>query len=189
MFERNMTSNAHQIIRSHLKGLNKNNLVAVDGTVGNGLDLAFLMQLETVERVIGFDIQQEAINTGNNLAGECNKHVELILDSHHHIDKYIDKINIAMFNLGYLPKGDKKIVTRCETSMLAIEKTIERLADGGILTIMTYQGHDEGNKEYQKIDTYLSNFYDRSVNVFNLSLKNTYKSCPNLYVVIKNCHS
>ncbi len=186
MFERNMTCNAHQIIKNHLQNLNKSDLVAVDGTVGNGFDLFFLASLKEVEQIIGFDIQQEAITTSRKRIEQCDKHIEVFLDSHHHIDQYIKKIDIGMFNLGYLPKGDKTIVTCAETSLLAIQKTIELLTDGGILTIMTYSGHEEGHKEYQDIDKYLSRFYDRSINVFNLSLKNTHKACPTLYVITKN---
>ncbi len=186
MFERNMTYNAHQIIKNHLQNINKNDLVAVDGTVGNGFDLFFLASLKQVEYIIGFDIQQEAISTSCKRTKDCNKQIELFLDSHHHIDQYIKKVDIGMFNLGYLPTGDKTIVTCAKTSLLAIQKTIELLTDGGILTIMTYSGHEEGYKEYQEIDKYLSHFYDRSINVFNLSLKNTHKECPSLFVIKKS---
>lgn len=185
MFEQSMTCNAHEIIRKHLQTSQKEGVTAVDGTLGNGGDLLFLTSLPAVDHIIGFDIQQEAINNSKACIEGCNKHIELFLDSHHHIERYIQKVDIAMFNLGYLPKGDKKITTVADISLLAIQKTIALLEKGGILTVMTYRGHETGYKEYELLSTYFSGLYEPTLKIFNLSLVNTQKPCPNLYVIIK----
>jgi 16S rRNA C1402 N4-methylase RsmH len=185
MFDKSMTRNAHDIIKNHVLKLNKKELLAVDATVGNGQDLLFLAELEEVNHIVGFDIQEAAIQICYKHVSGFNKPIELFLDSHHHIDQYVQKVDIAMFNLGYLPTGNKEIVTRVDSSLEAIKKTIQLLSNDGILTIMTYPGHEEGYREHEEIEKYLSHFYDKEINIFNLSLKNTYKICPNIYVIIK----
>ena len=55
------------------------------------------------------------------------KHVTLIHDGHENIlndipSDIIGNVDAAIFNLGYLPKGDKSIVTKPETTIQAIEK-------------------------------------------------------------------
>ncbi|MEJ7220935.1 class I SAM-dependent methyltransferase, partial [Staphylococcus gallinarum] len=84
-------------------------------TCGNGNDTLFLAQNVPNGFVYGFDIQQLAItNTEQKVATFSN--VKLIKDSHNNVKQYIKaehigKIDAAIFNLGYLPKGDKSIVT------------------------------------------------------------------------------
>ena len=53
----------------------------------------------------------------------------------------------AMFNLGYLPAGDKSIRTSAANSVRAIRAAVERLVPGGILTVLAYTGHAGGAEE------------------------------------------
>ena len=79
--------------------IEKNNYnIAVDFTMGNGYDTLFLSGL--ANKVYSFDIQEQAlVNTKERLKDVNN--VELILDSHEHVDKYVDRIDVGIFNLGY----------------------------------------------------------------------------------------
>ena len=61
-----------------------------------------------------------------------------------------------MFNLGYLPGGDKRITTMRETTMPAIVSAIDLLAPDGILNIAVYPGHAEGEAEGKMICDYLT---------------------------------
>ena len=61
-----------------------------------------------------------------------------------------------MFNLGYLPGGNKKITTMRETTMPAIEAAISLLDRDGILLIAIYPGHEEGDAEGKMVGEYLS---------------------------------
>ena len=54
-----------------------------------------------------------------------------------------------VFNLGYLPGGDKKTVTRTECTLAALEQAAALIAPNGLLSVMCYPGH-EGGKEEQK---------------------------------------
>lgn len=134
--------------------------VAVDFTMGNGHDTEFLSK--TVgERghVFAFDIQEQALasTTDNLRKAGCPDNYTLILDSHHNVKKYVDvPIKAGMFNLGYLPGGNKSITTMRETTMPAIEAAISLLDKDGIILIAVYPGHAEGDAEGKMICEYLS---------------------------------
>ena len=61
-----------------------------------------------------------------------------------------------MFNLGYLPGGDKSITTMRATTLPAIEAAIDLLGKDAILLIAVYPGHPEGDAEGKEITEYLS---------------------------------
>lgn len=145
-----------QFILAHLKEGD----VAADFTMGNGHDTEFLCKTVGERgRVYAFDIQEMAVNsTRENLKkAECPQNYTLIHDSHHNAAKYIDgKIKAGMFNLGYLPGGDKNITTMRETTMPAIEAAISMLDRDAILCVAIYPGHEEGDLEGQMVCEYLS---------------------------------
>ena len=51
------------------------------------------------------------------------------------------------FNLGYLPKGNKEIVTKPETTIMAINEIFDILSIEGIIILVIYHGHEEGKVE------------------------------------------
>ena len=133
--------------------------VAVDFTMGNGHDTAFLSKtVGESGHVYAFDIQQQAIDsTAQLLKSEgCPDNVTLVHASHHLVKDYVKQpYRAGMFNLGYLPGGDKRITTMRETTMPAIEAAIDLLAPDGILNIAVYPGHEEGEAEGKMICEYL----------------------------------
>ena len=185
MLSRNMTQNVHLIIESHLKMWGKENLIAMDGTLGNGYDLEFLNSQKQISTIYGFDIQEKAIETSKERINETEKKIYFIQDSHHHLETYISTpIDLALFNLGYLPGADKSIVTKAQTTLEAIEKTIGKLTDCGMLVIMTYPGHEEGLREHEMIRTYLSSLQKKNLSVLQLNVNNVKKPCPNCFLII-----
>lgn len=124
-----------------------NEAVAVDATMGNGNDTAFLAKLS--QKVYAFDVQEQAlINTRKRLDEQKIDNAQLILDGHEHVDQYVSEpIRVAIFNLGYLPSADKTIITKPNTTLEAIKKILERLEDGGRVSLMIYYGHEGGNVE------------------------------------------
>ena len=109
-----MIKNCNGILNLFLQDYKDKNLVAVDMTLGNGNDLRKLFRTLGKESVFyGFDIQELSIqNTKDKFSENELSKINLILDSHEYIDKYVkENIDIAVYNLGYLPKGEKKIVT------------------------------------------------------------------------------
>lgn len=134
--------------------------VAVDFTMGNGHDTEFLCRtVGATGRVYAFDIQEQAIvSTRAHLETcGCPQNYTLIHDSHHRLCDYVhEPINAGMFNLGYLPGGDKRITTMRETTMPAVEAAISMLADDGVLCIAVYPGHAEGEAEGEMLSEYLA---------------------------------
>ena len=133
---------------------------AVDFTMGNGHDTEFLSKtVGESGRVYAFDIQASAVeSTRKNLAtAGCPDNYTLIHDSHHNVKNYVkEPIKAGMFNLGYLPGGDKSITTMRATTLPAIEAAIELLGKDAILLIAVYPGHPEGDAEGREITEYLS---------------------------------
>lgn len=134
--------------------------VAVDFTMGNGHDTEFLCRtVGDSGKVYAFDIQEQAVNsTGKHLAESgCPGVYTLIHDSHHNVKKYVSEpIKAGMFNLGWLPGGDKSITTLRETTLPAIEAAISLLAPDGVICVAVYPGHAEGDAEGRLITEYLS---------------------------------
>lgn len=145
-----------QFILTHLREGD----VAVDFTMGNGHDTEFLSKtVGPSGHVYAFDIQEQAVSsTAANLkAAGCPENYTLIRDSHHNAKNYIDcKIKAGMFNLGWLPGGDKSITTMRETTMPAIEGAIEMLGEDAVLTVAVYPGHPEGDAEGKMIEEYFA---------------------------------
>jgi len=124
---------------------------AADFTMGNGYDTLFLSRTVGEKgRVFAFDIQQSALESTAKRLKENNapENYQLICDSHHNLKNYIDTpIKAGMFNLGYLPGGDKSVTTKRETTLKAVSDAISILAPDGILLIAVYPGHEEGDIE------------------------------------------
>ena len=145
-------------ILQHLKEGN----TAVDFTMGNGHDTLFLSKtVGESGRVYAFDIQPDALISTEKRLKENNapENYTLICDSHHNAGKYVEgTIKAGMFNLGYLPGGDKRITTKRETTLAAIKTAVELLSPEGILLIAVYPGHEEGEIEGELIHEMLSQF-------------------------------
>ena len=124
---------------------------AVDYTMGNGHDTAFLSKAVGENgKVYAFDIQESALlSTAENLKREnCPDNYTLICASHHRVKEFVQgPVKIGMFNLGYLPGGDKRITTLRETTLEAVKSAIELMGSDSALLIAVYPGHEEGEIE------------------------------------------
>lgn len=133
---------------------------AVDFTMGNGYDTEFLCRtVGESGHVYAFDVQKQAVESTAKRLQEvgCPQNYTLIHDSHHNVKNYVKTpIRAGMFNLGWLPGGDKSITTMRETTMPAIEAAIDLLDEDGIINIAIYPGHEEGDLEGKMIVDYLS---------------------------------
>ena len=176
---------------SHL--LLKENIAAgdtvVDATAGNGHDSKFFFFLLGNEgEVYSFDIQQEAVNKSRELLEENDlaAQVKLILDSHANLDQYLTKkIKAAVFNLGYLPGGDKNIITRKESTITALDKLTSLLKDNGIIILVIYSGHPGGEEEKKAILDFASKLNHKKFNVLNYEFLNQPGSPPQVLAVKK----
>ena len=75
------------------------------------------------------------------------------LQSHLDLMKSQDEssIKVVVFNLGYLPGGDKNVVTVPEVTMATIEASRTALREGGCISVTCYPGHAEGRMEEEQV--------------------------------------
>lgn len=115
---------------------------AIDATCGNGHDTYVLAGLANV---VGMDIQKSAIeNTAKRLEGRS---ATLHCMCHSRIDELGIKPKLVVYNLGYLPGGNKALTTELSTTQVSLQKALRMLDCPGALSIMCYPGHAEGAKE------------------------------------------
>lgn len=160
----------------------------IDATMGNGNDTLFLRKLVgSSGKVFAFDIQTTAINNTNALLMVHGLHdsVELIHGGHEDMDLYVhENIAAAMFNLGFLPKGDHQIITNPQTTILAIEKALLLLLPNGIITISIYYGHEGGLAEKDAVLRFVEGLNQREFSVLKLDFINQ-KNCPPVLIAIE----
>lgn len=153
-----------------------NGNVVADFTMGNGNDTLWLAQrVGTYGRVYAFDIQEDALKNTEKLLAEkgCLEQCTLIHDSHHRLAEYIkEPIDAGIFNLGFLPGGDKRVTTLRETTLPAIEAAINAVKPGGCLLIAIYPGHEEGCIEGQLICEMLAKRDQREFSAYRFNVLN-----------------
>ena len=176
----------HSLLKAHLE----QGSTVIDATVGNGNDLLFLMkQVGSEGSVIGFDIQKDAIDTTQDKinSNKLTTDTRLILDGHENMAKYVDaeSVNAILFNLGYLPKSDKNIITKPSTTIQAIESGLTLLVTGGMMTIMVYYGHDGGNIEKEAVEEYLETLDQNNYTVMKYAPVNQINQPPYLLIIEK----
>lgn len=137
-----LTELAHAAVRECLRPGD----IAVDATVGNGHDATFLAELVgPTGHVFGFDVQAAA------LARPVGSNVTLFLADHATMAAVLaghrGRVAAVMFNLGYLPGGDKAVTTRAESTVRACDGAVSLLRPGGVLTVVAYRGHPGGADE------------------------------------------
>ena len=141
---------AHNILREHIQI----NDIVIDATIGNGHDTLFLAnQIGPLGKVFGFDIQQTLNRFRTHFQLDC---LSLFHASHETMAEKIPRqfhgnISAIMFNLGYLPGGDKSIITSTHSTINTLNTACSLLSDKGIITVIAYPGHKGGKKETAEI--------------------------------------
>lgn len=182
---------AHNLIRDTLHPGD----IAVDATVGNGHDTLFLIeQVSPSGRVFGFDIQQTAIDLTKEKFQQTHSPECLTLIHASHADMsdkipahYHGNIKAIMFNLGYLPGGDKSIITRTDSTVMALNSAIRILSSNGIITVMAYPGHPGGDLETDQVKSWCEQLDDNQFKISIIYSKEHKESAPRLFVVSKMC--
>lgn len=188
----NLISKNTELIMHICKGYINEQTIAVDGTLGNGFDTINLIK-SGVNSIYSFDIQEIAIDRAkeniNKFLQKENmahliKNIHLIKDCHTNINKYVDKIDLAIFNLGYLPKGDKKLTT-ANTSLQAIKTCLEILSKNGICCISLYHGHNDGKIERDKILYFAKSLNNKRFHCLHIQAINQKNSPPEVLMITK----
>ena len=157
--------------------------IAVDMTVGKGNDSKYILETTGVERLYGFDIQKEAEDAAKKLIGEDERFV-FHLESHEKIDNYIKEgLDLVVYNLGYLPGGDKEITTNYKSTIKSLEKTLGLMNPDGLIIITIYPGHPAGKLESERIEKFLNNLDSKKYAVMKLAYQNRPNNPPYVMVV------
>ncbi|AZB44050.1 methyltransferase domain-containing protein [Bacillus sp. FJAT-42376] len=167
--------------------------IAVDATAGNGHDSVFLAALTGEEgHVFSFDIQQEAIDaTRRNLEDKgLSNRVTLFHKGHEFAeelipDEYHGNISGAVFNLGYLPGGNKEIVTSPEGTIESIRQLFRMLKPEGIIVLVIYHGHPEGKLEKQSVLEFLQSLPQEEAHVMQYQFINQKNNPPFICAIEK----
>ncbi|RDW18755.1 16S rRNA (cytosine(1402)-N(4))-methyltransferase [Oceanobacillus arenosus] len=182
---------AHYLLE---EAINQDEIV-IDATCGNGNDTLFLSELVGEHgKVLAFDIQKEAITATRQRVIEHERtNVFLIHDSHENIAKYLpankdEKISGAIFNLGYLPKSDKKIITKPDSTITAIDTILEHLRKDGIIVIVVYHGHEGGKEEKEAILKHLFHLDQQQYSVLRYGFINQKNDPPFILAIQKKAN-
>ncbi|MBQ8137265.1 MAG: class I SAM-dependent methyltransferase [Clostridia bacterium] len=174
--ERLQLRSARWIARFAMEHTLADGMTAVDCTMGNGHDTLLLAELVGPHgHVDAFDVQEEAIvSTEARLVREgVAERVSLHLAGHERISEFVQgPVNMIVFNLGWLPGGDKSRTTMWETTRFAVTSGLELLAPMGMMSVCAYPGHAEGEKERRGLAALFSSLPPRRFNVIRHSFIN-----------------
>lgn len=129
----------------------------LDLTAGTGQDTLFLRRATPpAVPVLALDRQAEALDrTAARLAAHGLR-ATLLRGDHLHLGELlgarpVPALAAALANLGYLPGGDRAIVTTPEATRAALDAVAPRLVPGGRLAVVAYTGHPGGREEAEAV--------------------------------------
>ncbi|MFI0434963.1 MAG: tRNA (mnm(5)s(2)U34)-methyltransferase [Parachlamydiaceae bacterium] len=135
--------------------------IVIDATCGNGHDTLKLCQLTlSVDRgkVYSFDIQLQAIHStaqliAHDLEPSLKEKLSLEQRCHSNFPPEIipNSVKLIVYNLGYLPGGDKAQTTQRSTTLRSLDEARKLLQPGGVISVTCYCGHEEGAKEKEEV--------------------------------------
>jgi predicted methyltransferase len=163
--------------------------LAVDLTAGTGQDTHVLAEaVGTKGQVVAFDLQAEALGQTKQ---RLQKHaffvksvpddteiprtygVYLVQACHSSLNKIISHpVKAIIANLGYLPGGDKALVTRSDSTLAALSQSLELLVPGGRLSVTVYPAHPGGAEEGSAVNNFFCSLSRENWLVLSLRVAN-----------------
>lgn len=129
--------------------------VAIDATCGNGHDtLALAKRILPSGKLYALDIQKSALGAAKKLVEETlgkQDNIVYLLQDHETLPGEEEGVKLIVYNLGYLPGGDKSITTKTEITLKSVGAALKKLQPGGIVCITCYPGHEEGAIEQEAL--------------------------------------
>jgi predicted methyltransferase len=142
---------AHQFWKDHLRPTDN----VIDATCGNGKDTAVLASLVPQGIVYAIYIQEDAINKARTHVQSNN--VTFLHQCHTRLPQNKpgdNRVRLVVYNLGYLPGGNKALTSKTETTLISVASALEMLPLGGALSITCYPGHPEGAIEEKALQNW-----------------------------------
>lgn len=161
--------------------------IVVDATCGNGHDTLFLAKMGV--KIYAMDLQQQAIQNAKELvASEISNADVLFFQGCHSTfpDEILqNSVRLVVYNLGYLPGGVKLITTSVDTTIVSVEKALNLLNPGGMISITCYPGHEEGEREEERLLSFCSGLNPKMWSCCHHKWLNR-KSSPSLLLIQKS---
>ena len=163
----------------------------VDATCGNGGDTAFLCGLTApAARVLGFDVQPEAIRSTRTRLEQANvptDRYELICGSHADLLQYVQPgtADAVMFNFGWLPGADHAVFSTAQSSIPALQAALQAVRPGGIVSAILYSGAVIGSDEKQAVLRFLRALPLKSFTVLVCDFANWAETAPLPCLILK----
>ncbi len=149
---------------------------AIDATCGNGHDTLCLSALLPDGLVYGIDIQESALEKTRGRLRNA-KNVRLFRQSHADPIPIPKPPRLIVYNLGYLPGGDKSLTTMTATTLQSLQQSLSILAADGALSITCYPGHDEGMREEREILAFVKDL-NHSYHQWEFNLRSRARKLP-----------
>lgn len=185
LFEKKMTEIVHELFDEFVHEGD----TVIDATMGNGNDTLKLCQrVGTHGKVYSFDIQEAALEHTKALLikNGVYERATLILNSHDQIFKYVtEPVQAFVFNLGYLPEGDKSVITKKDTTADALKQCLNLLKPRGLGIVLAYYGHEGGLEEKNFVDKLLMELPPKKYDVLMVKNHNRAHTPPILYMIKK----
>ncbi|MDD4564056.1 MAG: class I SAM-dependent methyltransferase [Eubacteriales bacterium] len=167
--------------------------IAIDATAGNGHDTLALAKLAgSTGKVYAFDIQKAAIDNTKVLLEKEGflDRCELILDSHQRMDQLLPErlrgsVSAVVFNLGYLPGGEKDKTTQRAATLPAVEQALSLIRPGGIVAATMYGGHPAGAEEKTALLRFAKELPQTEYHAAYLSFINQKNRPPELLLITR----
>ncbi|BCR36422.1 tRNA (mnm(5)s(2)U34)-methyltransferase [Mariniplasma anaerobium] len=158
--------------------------IVIDMTMGNGYDTLFLAGISKF--VYAFDIQEIALeHTKKRMEESGLQNYKLILANHNNVLTHVKAFKYVVYNLGYLPNGNKEITTKKNTTVKSLTKVLKHLQDNGMVFMVVYKGHNEGYEESKAIHLFLSTLDQNQYKVLKTYLPYQENRPPYLLCIYK----
>ena len=154
-------------------------------TAGNGNDSKFILDKKNPKILYAFDIQKLSQERCQKLIGQ-RENFKFILDDHKNIEKYIkEKIDLFIYNLGFLPRGNKSITTNYKSVIKSLESALSLLNKNGLILITFYPGHEAGKDEAFYVGNFLKNLDQKKFQLIKYDFYNQINNPPFLISIRK----
>lgn len=168
--------------------------LVIDATVGKGQDSLFLTRLIGVTgHLFGFDIQETALASSRKTLTDAGvSETQFTFFPHSHAEMHLHlpaktrkAVNAIVFNLGYLPGGDKSVTTLAQTTLAALTSSMDLLAPRGVISITTYPGHHAGQQEASAVSKWVEALPSSQTEIHRICALKTVTPAPELWLILK----
>ena len=150
----------------HWRSLVEPGGIIIDATCGNGHDTLFLAKLTLTPSsgaLYALDLQATAIAATrarllSQLPEPLYRRVHFLEGCHANLPGTLlpGSVKLIVYNLGYLPGGDKNLITKPGTTLESLHRARALIEIGGAISIACYTGHPGGAEEERAVVEYAS---------------------------------